>query len=329
MNEDVTALVRTAAQDLLLAIDAAGHEDAAITRALDSCLDSLNRLGLVGEGNRLPSSDLWNIAGHRLARGWLQHRACTKPRGYAGDHELLERIYHGRLTDDPLGACFDRYFQAAAAPQAVRNRMHLMTGWLVEALRHSPPRRVHVGLVGSAAALEIAAALAQVSPWQRSAVRVTLLDLDPAALEFARTLLAPLLATGQLSTTAANIFRLPDRPQLARPLADADLIFCPGLFDYLADDAAKGMLAALYQPLAPGGRLVVFQFAPHNPTRAYMEWFGNWYLVYRSLAELQHVVETAKLPGAAASYGAEPLGIDLYVSLTKTSPLTRHQAPAH
>ena len=329
MNDDVTAQVRAAAHALLSQIDAAGHDDDAIARSLDNCLDALNRLGLIGEGNRLPSSELWNIAGHRLARGWLQHRARTKPRGYAGDHELLERIYHGRLTDDPLGACFDRYFQAAAAPQAVRNRMKMMTGWLAEALSVDPPQNVHVAVVGSAAALEISAAIQKVSTHKRSAVRVTLLDIDPAALEFARTLLAPLLTTDQLCTAAANLFRLPDRPQLARPLAGADLIFCPGLFDYLADDAASRMLAVLYQPLAPGGRLVVFQFAPHNPPRAYMEWFGNWYLIYRSLAELQRVVATAQLPGAAANYGAEPLGIDLYVTLTKTSPLTRHPAPAH
>ena len=95
------------------------------------------------------------------------------------------------------------------------------------------------------------------------------------------------------------------------------MLICPGLFDYLDDEAAVDMLRCFYESLAPGGRMVVFQFAPHNPTRGYMEWFANWYLTYRDAAELRRLVETAGLAGAEVRFGAEELGIDLFVDVRR------------
>jgi extracellular factor (EF) 3-hydroxypalmitic acid methyl ester biosynthesis protein len=101
-------------------------------------------------------------------------------------------------------------------------------------------------------------------------------------------------------------------------LAGSDLIFCPGLFDYLHDEAAVEMIRCLFGQLASGGQLCVFQFAPHNPTRAYMEWLGNWYLTYRDERAFRRLFEAAKLNGGAAEFGAEPLGIDLYAKITRS-----------
>ena len=104
----------------------------AVAESLHHCLRNLEELHVWGPENRLPSSELWNAAAHLLERGWLQNRARTKPRGYAGDYEMLARIYENRRCDDPLGRLFDRYFQEEAAPRAVQNRMRMMADWIVE-----------------------------------------------------------------------------------------------------------------------------------------------------------------------------------------------------
>ena len=106
-------VVRRAAATLrerLTAIEsqiAAGREPDAIyvdvSAALDDCLSQLRTTGLWGIANRLPSSELWNAAGEILCRGWLQNQARIKPRGYAGDYEMLSRIQEDRLCEDPLG----------------------------------------------------------------------------------------------------------------------------------------------------------------------------------------------------------------------------------
>jgi hypothetical protein len=245
-----------------------------------------------------------------------------KPRGYAGDYEMLARIYENVLCDDPLGRLFDRYFQSQAAPQAVRNRMRLMADWMVGgAAQANGP--FHVAIVGSAVGLEVRDALPRLAPAARQNLRVTLLDLDPAAIHFAQQRLSPLLPTAHLKIVSANLFRLPERPQIASLIEPADLLLCPGLFDYLNDDEALAMLRALYLRLAPGGTLTFFQFAPQNPTRAYMEWLGNWYLTYRDGEQLRQLLEAAGFRFGRTDVGAEELGVCLWASIR----LPQHLSP--
>jgi extracellular factor (EF) 3-hydroxypalmitic acid methyl ester biosynthesis protein len=329
-SDPVFDRTRAIAQELLAELSplerlADGADDeryALVAGALRRCLRRLEELNLWGPDNRLPSSELWNVAGPLLSRGWLQNRARTKPRGYAGDYEMLARIYENRLCDDPLGRPFDRYFQEEAAPRAVRHRMQMMAAWIVAQASggRQPPeiaRPVHVAIVGSAFGLEVRDALLRLDPAARQRLHVTLLDLDPLAIEYAKQTRSSLRPPERLAACSANLFRLPDRPQIAALLDGADLIFCPGLFDYLDDAAAAGMLRALDARLAPGGRLTVFQFAPHNPTRAYMEWIANWYLIYRDQAQLRAAVQAAGIPLSQAEFGAEPLGVDLYATVRR------------
>ncbi len=287
---------------------------AEVTVTLDEFLAVCRATGLWGPANQLLSAKAWSIAGDLLSRGWLMQRARGKPRGYAGDYELLGRMFHGQLCDDPLGRLLDRYFQQDAAPVAVRNRMAMMRDWIVEAARGLP---VKIAVVGLAFGLEVRAALQLLDADERASVSVTLLDIDPAAIEFARAQLTPLLRPEQLATASVNLFRLPQRPQLAESLTEIDLVRCPGIFDYLDDVAAVQMLRFFWQRLAPGGRMAVFQFAPHNPSRALMEWIGNWHLIYRDAVQLRAVATAAGIPPAAATFGAEAQGVDLFVTAVR------------
>jgi extracellular factor (EF) 3-hydroxypalmitic acid methyl ester biosynthesis protein len=345
---DVVATVRQAAEELadrLRAVDSPPVSDESeqarfeqVKAALDDCLARLQPLGLIGVDNRLPSSELWNVCGSLLTRGWLQNQARTKPRGYAGDYEMLSRIYENRLCDDPLGRLFDRYFQEEAAPRAVRNRMAMMTEWIVELASGADPspltplpqrergtgqalppgeRGIRVAVVGSAFGLEVRDAIAQLAEHERSNVSVTLLDLDWAAIKYAKQKLSGLIDDERLKEVSANLFRLPVREPLAAHLNDTDLLLCPGLFDYFDDATAVAMLRTFWERLAPGGRLAVFQFAPHNPTRAYMEWLGNWYLIYRTERELRQLALDAGLPESQIELSSEPLGVDLLLAATR------------
>src|SRR5689334_5648687 len=69
---------------------------------LDRGLVQLSSTNLWGPANREPSQLMWAEAGEILRHGWLELRAREKPRGYAGDHEMLGAIYQNRVTEDPL-----------------------------------------------------------------------------------------------------------------------------------------------------------------------------------------------------------------------------------
>jgi hypothetical protein len=104
--------------------------------------------------------------------------------------------------------------------------------------------------------------------------------------------------------------RLPERRTV---LPTADLIACPGLFDYLEDRAAVDLLALLWRRLEPGGVLLAGNFAPGHPTRSYMEWVGNWYLIYRTADDLHRLAHQAEIGADARRVAAERTGIDLFL----------------
>jgi extracellular factor (EF) 3-hydroxypalmitic acid methyl ester biosynthesis protein len=262
------------------------------------------------------SAQLWNVAGDLLETGWLHARARHKPRGYAGDHELLRRIAQRQVCEHPLGRCFDEYFQAQAAPQAVRNRIALAAGWIAEAVENCTAPMCHVAIVGSGPAMEVSLAASRLTRELRQRLHVTLLDVDNEALDAAAIRLGAALSSSQVTTIQGNLFRLAERPALAAHLQGANLILCAGLFDYLSEPVAAAMLTEFWRHLAPVGAAFVFNFA-ENPTRAYMEWLGNWYLIYRNQAELAALAAAASISSDCCSLGTEPLGIDLYLALHK------------
>ena len=135
--------------------------------------------------------------------------------------------------------------------------------------------------------------------------------------EHARTRLEPLLPDGVTQTPTCirtNLFRLPQKADPNVALEPADFLVCSGLFDYLEDEPAASMLGWFWEQLAPGGLLLVGNFAPHNPTWAYMEWIGNWYLIYRTAAALGELAARAGIPADRVTVGSERLGVDLFLA---------------
>ncbi|NLS92934.1 MAG: class I SAM-dependent methyltransferase [Planctomycetaceae bacterium] len=283
--------------------------------------ESLNRLaatGLWGEANQLPSSVFWKTAGPVLEVGWLQHRARTKPLGYAGDHEILARMWEKACCEHPLGRLFDRYFLSLAAPRAVRWRLqHVASTLVARCLSHSG-ESYRVVSVGSGPGIDIQMALAALPDERRRPVRVTLLDLDPEALEHAARRILPLVSSDALVCRRENLYRLASNGSLAAELDGADLIVCTGFFDYLRDEVAAEMLRFFWRRLAPGGQMLVGNFAVHNPTRAYMEWIGNWYLIYRTADELRDLAARAGIPADRFSVQTERSGADLFLVAENT-----------
>jgi SAM-dependent methyltransferase len=184
-------------------------------------------------------------------------------------------------------------------------------------VRDKPSRPLHVLNFGSGPAIDIQLAAEQLGLDDCRRLRISLLDLDPRALERAQTLLAPSFSSVNLRCERENLFRIPQRKAAADCLGDVDFLVCPGLFDYLSRADAAAMLAQFWQALQPGGQILVFHFGPANASRAYMEWIGNWYLIYRDRAELHEIAAAAGIPRHAVSIGREATGASLYWDIRK------------
>lgn len=339
----LSSIVRGAAEDLVARLrraetltggfrdDARLLADALVDAALSECTARLAETGVWGQANQLPSSELWQIAGPLLDVGVLEHCARFKPHGYAGDYEMLTRICEGFLCDDPLGRSLDRYFQNQAAPQAVRSRTDQTAAAIVAHCLQRDAGLYRIVSVGSGPAIDLRRAVAMLPADRRRDVQIALLDLDPDALDFARQGFVdvsnrsernetggngkkhPLLPREAIRCHRANLFRLPKWSGSSDALGRPDVLVASGLFDYLDDGPATAMIAFFWRQLAPGGLLLVGNFAPHNPTRAYMEWIGNWYLTYRTPDQLERLGREAGIPPDCLKIGAERLGVDLFL----------------
>lgn len=287
--------------------------DALVDVAVSRCVSRLARTNLWGRDNQLLSGLLWQIAESYLIRGSLQRRAREKPLGYAGDYVMLTRLCERDCCTDPLGRAFDEFFQKQAAVMVVRSRTDGIAAAIAAHRIAQSAGEFRVASVGSGPAIDVARALATLPSELRRGIIVTLLDLDAEALAAAQARLAPLLPADQVIAVRDNLFRLGDKPGSAEPLAGADFLFCTGLFDYLPDEPAARLLGLFWNSLSPRGRMLVGNFAPHCPTRAFMEWIGNWYLLYRTPSQLAALAEQAGLPSEACQITAEHLGIDLFL----------------
>lgn len=326
MTTELNLYVHEVAEELIADLEGAARQttdftaarkaDRFVAEAMDKCLASLAATGIEGRANAAPSAELWKVAGHLLERGDLQRRARVKPHGYAGDYEMLRDICENHFCGDPLGRALDVYFQSRDAPQAVRGRTQLAAEAIARHRSAAGQAAYRLASVGAGPAIDLEQALVQLAA-HAADIDVTLLDLDPAALDAARQQLATLVSAEKLHCVRENLFRLARNPNKAVPLAGSDFILCLGLFDYLEREDARAMLRLFWKSLSPGGMLMVANFTPHCQARPYMEWVGNWYLIYRTREELADLVSAADIPDEAWRISAEPTGANLLLTAEK------------
>lgn len=99
------------------------------------------------------------------------------------------------------------------------------------------------------------------------------------------------------------------------PSRGYDLVWSAGLFDYVNDKVFVRLLKALLPVVKPGGSLIVGNFSDFNPSRDYMEIFGDWHLVHRSREQLLNLAERAGICPDKAKVMWEPEGVNLFLQI--------------
>jgi SAM-dependent methyltransferase len=212
-------------------------------------------------------------------------RAYAKPRGYAGDAELLDFVY-GREEGWPvpeqtseLGRKLFAYTNQSHACEAVRARRGFIAD-LVDRLVDEVPRP-HVL---SVAAGHLREALLCAAVKRRRVGRYVALDSDGDSLAEVRRC----YSCHGVETLQASVRQL-----LTRRVSPGtfDLVYSTGLFDYVPQAAAQRLTAALFQLLRPRGRLLLANFLPGILDVGYMETYMDWQLIYRDRREMLDLSE--------------------------------------
>lgn len=218
-------------------------------------------------------------------------RAFRKPRGYAGDAELLDLIYGPEEkwpgpSGSPLGMNIYRYTSAAPAAEGVRARRGFIADLIDRITTDSPG--VHILAVAAGHLREACLASAV---RRRRIGRFVALDSDPVSMEEVKR------AYGSygVETVAAPFSHLiTGRVDMGK----FDLAYTTGLFDYLSNATGRRLVRTMFDMLNPGGQLVVANFMPGIRDIGYMEAFMDWRLIYRNrydMADLTMEIDESEL----------------------------------
>jgi SAM-dependent methyltransferase len=206
--------------------------------------------------------------------------AFEKPRGYAGDAELLDLIYRdrpyaGTLTD--RGSRLHEWTGEGSACRSVRARRDGLARWIDRIASERPQPRI------------LSVACGHLREAQRSeAVREgrigELVALDQDARSIA--LIQREQSQHNVTTVTSSFRRLIVAPA---DLGTFDFIYSAGLYDYLHDEAAQRLTASMFTMLRPGGTLFIANFAPELIDIGYMEALMDWVLIYRNEAQIDRL----------------------------------------
>jgi SAM-dependent methyltransferase len=235
----------------------------------------------------------------------MQGFAVMKPHGYAGDFEIIDRIYQCWMSPHAHLTKWDRYFHEQAAPKAVRNRKAYFCNLVADSLRTRPPGKMDILNVGCGSARDVLECL----HLQRNTGHISIdcLDQDPKAIAYAENVTKDYAS--QVRFILCNAFKY-------RPEKDYDLAWSAGLFDYLDDKAFCFLLRRLYGSVKSGGGVAIGNFSENNSSRDYME-FGGWLLRHRSEDQLVELARSCGLPANNIAVEKEPEGVNLFLRIRK------------
>lgn len=230
-----------------------------------------------------------------LRIGKLNRHVIDSPHGYAGDYEIIDAIYRNRPDTDGMAKCLDEGFLTTPASVATRNRKEDFIRIMKEAVLSRPHDRTHILNLASGPCRDILELLSDRTIREREVI-IDCVDHDPKALEYGKNLMPKEWVDRYVSFYKIDAVRLALAKDPFRYLKEKyDLIISTGLFDYLADKVAVRLISNLKALLKKDGRMVISNYRDKtsNPSRVFMEWGGDWNLIYRTESEFLSLFERA------------------------------------
>lgn len=249
----------------------------------------------------------------------------TKPHGYAGDYEAVNMIARNQFEGDSLYAKLINYWFLQQPPaKAHRNRIL----YLAENLRKMTARLSATGRaarvisVGCGPSHEIQSFLRDCH--MADFIEFTLIDFDARALAYTETSLNAIQykygRDSQFKFLKKSVNQiLKESERLAHAgLPQYDLVYCAGLFDYLADPICRALTRILYDWVAPGGLLITTNVDISNPRKLTMDYLLEWHLLYRTRNDLM-AIKPDNIPEDLCKVISDDTGVNIYFEAQKES----------
>jgi extracellular factor (EF) 3-hydroxypalmitic acid methyl ester biosynthesis protein len=252
------------------------------------------------------------------------YRTYHKPLGYAGDYEMMNMIHRNQPEGSSLYNKLIHFLLVSQWPAvSVRNRItHLQEHLFREVARVARAgRRCRVLNIGCGPAREVQYLLQQSSVVDHA--DFTFVDFNEETLTHVRHRFEELKRQhgrqANLETRKISVFQLLKRGAHAGHSGSVDsfdVIYCAGLFDYLADETCRSLVDLFYRSLKPGGLVMVANMKDEKPFRNFIESVLEWHLIYRDSRKMQTFAPAAA--GERARVEAEPVAVNLFLHVRNT-----------
>jgi len=242
-------------------------------------------------------------------------RMYAKPRGYAGDFLTIDWIYQNNPQGaGRLGPLLDRCFLNLPAAQAVRNRRGLLAEHIHTALEQAVGRSAQITSLACGPAAEIFDVFETLDDPTR--LRATLIDIDLQALAFVSDKSDRYNLRRQMELVNGNLVYLATGRQQLK-LGPQDLVYSIGLIDYFSDKFVILLLNYVHGLLRPGGKVVLGNIHPKNPTRALMDHILDWKLIHRSEDDMNRLFKASSFARPCTDIRFEQAGVNLFAECVR------------
>ncbi len=221
-------------------------------------------------------------------QSWIAHRARSKPSGFAGDYEMLIKLYAVEPPNRGLGGYLDLCIQDLPLARAVRTRLKATRKFLLDEV---------AARQGKARILDIASGpCREFVDWPRDiggALEIVAMDSDPLALDFVNREVAPQFKAGDLKAIHYNALRTRSAETTIEKFGRFDVIYSVGLCDYLPDKHLQRLLQAWHETLADNGVLLVAFKDRERYDQTPYQWHLDWFFFQRTYEDCMALYEAA------------------------------------
>lgn len=219
----------------------------------------------------------------------IAHRVFSKPLGFAGDYESMNMIYRNIHEGSTLFAKYiHKHMCELKTGRTNRNRVAYLLDKIrrvTDSVVNEEGREAKIMTVGCGPAIEFQK-FVELDENSNHTV-VTLVDFEKEALEHAKEkILEHKILHSRNLKMYPRLFTIlqmiKDFKRGKEIFEKQDLIYCSGLFEYLNASTCKALIALFYKYLNPGGQIIIGNFDEACAYRYYIEYCGEWYMVYRN-----------------------------------------------
>ncbi len=250
-------------------------------------------------------------------RSRFGERAYYKPKGYAGDFNMIEMLYADQPDGDgKIGKIIDEWLIHTPAARAIRGRRLLLKN---ELIKHSSKFKddtdtINIMNLACGPNRELFDFIGECEYSEK--INALCIDIDTEALQFTNQYVNTFPHMASIRLMSENLVKWAlGRAQ--QNFGQQNIIYSSGLIDYLDRRLVLKFVSRCYEHLKPGGKLLLGNFSPTNPIKSLMDNILQWRLIHRSSEDLKSIFHDTPFKDNVEII-SEKQGINLFAVGTRT-----------